>query len=729
MRFVQFAISASVLALSTPVFAQEGAPGQGAIGVDDIVVTARKRAESLQDVPLSVTAVNSASIERNNIVKIDQVAQLTPNVQLQPVSVNPTNISAYIRGIGNRAQEPSQDVPIAISIDGVYLTDIAGSLVDVFDVQQVEVLRGPQGTLQGRNSPGGAINITTKRPTGEFGAKFEALYARFDELQLKGIVEAPLVKDKIAVKLSAFRNTGGGYVHNITTGETMGSIRNWGGRLGILLTPDDKFTAYITADFVRDNSLQPNIRSTPYSGSRGPRDPEPATCSITGFCTPIGKYENASNFTTPNSSKNGGLAANINYDAGAVTLTSVTGYRFVNETNNTDVDASPSTILEAHGRHTAIRALSQEFRVASNGTGPLSFVAGVYGIRSKFDLVQPLYLSSALAGLPPPFFTLFPSSARQQVTTSAAVFGQASYKITDKWSISGGARFTHDHKHMISTPAFSPTTFNGSINFHNLSVEAGTEYRFSRAVNSYFRFSQGYRSGGFNGDQADVSAINVYRPEKINSYEVGLKTEFWDRRATANISAFKYDYTDIQITAVDSSPVGSVQRIVNGKGIEIYGVEFEGSLRPTRQLAITAAVGYLHAKYESEVVNLGFGPTNLADIAKDYTPKFTGYLSADYTIPLQDGEMGSVVLNADMNYRSSQYTSPVANLISFQDKYALVNAALTYKAKDDRFSIGVFGKNLTDKYYITTGELTGGALSFQNVGRPRSYGVRASVQF
>lgn len=716
----------SILAMAAPALAQSS------ISSEEIVVTARKRAESLQDVPLSVTALNAAMIERNNIVKIDQVAAVTPNVQLQPVSVNPTNISAYIRGIGNRAQEPSQDVPIAISIDGVYLTDIAGSLVDVFDVQQVEVLRGPQGTLQGRNSPGGAINITTKRPTGEFGARAEVLFGRFDQLELKGAIEGPMVKDKVAVKLSGFRSSGGGFVKNITTGKGMGDIRNWGGRLGILLTPTDNFTAYLTADYVRDTSQQPNIRSTSYAVARGPRDPVPQTCAAYGFCITTGKYENASNFTDPNSSKNGGLAANLNVDMGAVSLTSVTGYRFVNETNNTDVDASPNIVLEAHGRHTRIRALSQELRLGSNTGGPLTWVAGIYGIRSKFNLVQPLLIGSGALGIPAPFFPIAAASGRNQVTKSYAFFGQATYDLTDQWSISGGARYTHDNKHMISEPSFPAATpadrFDDKVSFKNLSVEAGTEYKFSQDVNSYFRFSQGYRSGGFNGDASSVAAINSYKPEKINSYEVGLKTELLDRILTANIAAFHYDYKNIQITAVDLTPIGTVQRIVNGKGIKIDGIELEGSLRPSPQLTFTGALGYLRAKYQSEIANLGFGDTNLKDVEKEYAPKITAYLAADYSIPLgSDG--AKVVANADVNYRSRQVTSPVANIISIQDKYALLNASLTYRGPDNRYSIGLYGRNLTNKYYITTGELSGGFLAFQNVGRPRSYGVRGSVQF
>jgi iron complex outermembrane receptor protein len=685
-------------------------------------------------VPASVTAINSALIERNNIVRIDQVAAITPNIQIQQISVNPTNISAYIRGIGNRAQEPSQDIPIAISIDGVYLADIAGSLLDVFDVQQIEVLRGPQGTLQGRNSPGGAINVTTRRPTGDLGARLEISYERFDMVSLKASVEGPIIDDKMAVKLSAFRNSGGGFMRNTQTGEDIGDIRNWGGRLGLLLTPSERVTVYLTADYLRDRSETPALRYVADGIADGPRQPVPAACVPYGYCTPNRKYESSSNFLEGTSSKNGGVGANIDVDLGNVMVTSITGFRYVNENHNSDVDNSPATVLHVVDRSIRTRAISQELRLASSGNARFNYLVGIYGIRSKFDLVQPLALGSGALGLPAPFFVINATSARRQVARSGAFFAQASYKITDRWSISGGARRTWDQKHMISTPSFpaaSPAdTFDDRVSFKNLSVEAGSEYKFDRNIMAYFRFAQGYRAGGFNGDASSVPAINTYRPEELDSYEVGLKTELFDRKMTANISAFHYNYGNIQILAVERSPtVGVVQRIVNGDAIKINGVELEMGFRPSSQLTFNGSLGYLDAKYSSQIVDIGFGPVDLKGVRKDYAPRWTGYFATDYRVPLDQGASGELVFGGSVNYKGAMATNPVDNPVGYQRQYALVDASITYRTDNQKYSVQVFGRNLTDKYYKTTGEAAGGFTLFEAVGRPRSYGIRGSAKF
>lgn len=726
------ATTCSIFALQGAALAQpmDASPADESAAMDDsgyeIVVLARKRAESIQDVPVSVTAINAATIERNNIIKIDQIAAVTPNVNFQQNGTIPTSIAAYIRGIGSRAADPIQDLPIAISIDGVYLSDIAGSLVDVFDVQQVEVLRGPQGTLQGRNSPGGAINITTRRPTGELGARFEASYARFDEVQLKGAVEGPIAGDVVAAKLSAFFNDGGNFMTNINTGKrTNGGLTNWGGRVGVLLTPTPDFTAYLTADYVRDTSPQSAIRAVPHAGPRGPLQPEPRVCSLFGFCSPLGKYETGATYLKHNSAKTGGVGLNADWDIGSVTLTSVTGYRYANEIVNVDNEGLPPVIVNVEDRTTKIRAVSQELRLASNGNGPLDYVVGVYASRSRFNLFQPLRLGGPLVGQPEPSVR---TAERSQVTKSFAIFGQASYNITDQWSVSGGARKTFDRKKLTAQPSVPGPEGTFKAKFDDLSIEAGTEFRFSPGKLAYFRFSQGYRAGGLNGS-APLTDINVYEPEKVNSYEVGLKTEWLDNRLIANLSGFYYDYSDLQIIAVDATPRGAINRIVNVEGATIYGLELESTFRPSEVLTFSGSLGYLHTEYRSQIANLGFGPIDLKGLPKDFAPKLTGYFAVDYTVPLGEGDNGALVFNADVSYKSKRYTNPIPNPVSVQNETALVNAAVTYRTADERYSVTLFGRNLTNKYYKLTGETGGGLFTWDSVGRPRTYGIRATAKF
>ncbi|MET0546723.1 MAG: TonB-dependent receptor [Caulobacterales bacterium] len=731
-HFLTSSCALAVLVTAAPAAYAQSAPqsARTAGSLDEIIVTARKRDESLKDVPISITAVSSETLERNNMARLDQVGTITPNVQLQAVSVNPNNIAPYIRGIGNRAQEPSQDSPVAISIDGVYLTDINGSMVDLFDVQQVEVLRGPQGTLQGRNSPGGAINIRTKRPTGEFGARAEVSYERFNLMRVKGAVEGPLVQDVLAAKASAFYTKGGGYVKNTFTGEGMGDLDTWGGRLGLMYTPNDNFTAYLTGDYTKDNSEQANIRLTPNATAQGPRQPVPVLCSVFGVCTPLGKHENSSNFTEPNEGKTGGLALNMDWDLGNVTLSSVSGYRHVNQINRTDVDASSISLLEATDRRFKLNQYSQELRLASNGNGPLSYVVGTYLLKYKWNLFQELTLNSVLFGAPPPFAGVPGiASQRRQNTSSYAIFAQSSYDLTSKGSGSAGGRYTRDKKPQISVPAPVTTGVFGDITgkFKKFTFDVGTEYHLTDDAMAYIKFSRGYRSGGINGDAPAVSGMNVYDPETLDSIEGGLKSEWMDGRLTSNLAVFHYDFKNIQIIAVDSAP-GPIQRVVNGENLKMWGAELENTFKPIDALTLTANIGLLDSKYGHDIKNLGFGPTDLHDIRKEYAPKVTGYLAADYRLPLNN-DQGSLTFGGNVTYRSSMATSPVDNPIAAQSKYALVDALVTYRSEDERLSLSVYGQNLTDKYYITTGEATGGLLGFQVVGRPRTWGVRASMQY
>lgn len=696
----------------------------------DIVVTARKRAESLQDVPVSITAVNSDLIEQYNIVKIDQVGALTPNVNMSYGSVLPTMFTAYIRSLGNRSGNISYSTPVAVSVDGVYYSTISGSLVDVFDVNQIEVLRGPQGTLQGRNAPGGAVNVTTRRPTGDLGMRWELSYARFDQLQARGAVDAPIVDGVLAAKVSGFYNHGGDFMNNLTLGiREGGGVNNYGGRLGLLFTPSSDLEAYLTIDYVRDSSSQPPNRPRPHAGSLGSVadgsfEPEPTVCTVFGFCTEYGKYETGADFVKHAYLKNVGTTLNVDWDLGPVALTSVTGYRHVRDNLKFDADALPVVANHFVDKPQDLKQFSQELRLASNGSGPLTYVFGLYALQFKYNFVQTLALGGPLAGMPPG--TSFGRSrASADKTKSFAIFGQATYKITDQWSISGGARQTWDHKRLTATPSFPGPSQQFKTDFENLSVEAGTEFRFDDDRMAYFRFSQGYRAGGFNEGGA-FPTINVYKPENVDSYEVGLKSQWFDRRLTFNLSAFHYDYSGLQIIVLEGT--GNINRIVNTETTKIRGVELEAIVSPTDNFQLRGTLGYLHTRYPDQIVNLGAGPINLRNVQKDNAPKWTGFVNANYHIPLGSDD-GGIDLSADVSYKSTFALNPNPTPITIQKSYALVNGSITYTTPDDKYSISLFGTNLTNKYYKIAGETGNNFFIWETVGRPRSYGVKMSAKF
>lgn len=710
------------------------APAQG---YNEIIVTARKRAESLQSVPLAVTAVDASAIDRNRIVSVDQVARLTPNVDFNAAGSVVGTVNMYIRGIGARETEISQDSPIALSIDGVYIPTAAGSLIDVYDVQQIEVLRGPQGTLQGRNATGGAINVVTARPTGEFDGKLALSYGRFEEVNIKGVVNIPIVEDLFSGKMSAFFNDGGNYMRNTVYDglRTAGGLTNWGGRIGLLFTPSDSFDAYLTADYVRNKSPQPPARSTEHAGSlvsevSGVTEFESITCRIYGHCAPVGKYEVQSDFIEPQTSKNGGAGLTMNWNLGGAVLTSVSGFRFVNEHVSLDNDRTPDLIVHIVNRTTRYRSWSEELRIASDSDGPLSYVAGVYLSTTKATLVQPTITGGALRGLPNEM-TRITTPRRQQRATSYAAFAQLNYDITDALKATAGARVTRDEKRLTAQPGGEPDrsgTFNA--NFTEPTFEAGVQYTFGPDYLAYFRFAQGYRSGGLNGTVAFLADITPYFPETVNSYEIGLKTQWLNRRLTVNIAGFYYNYDDMQIAenSVAAGTGATITLVKNAGTAKIWGLELEGNYQADDSFSFYWALGYLDTRYGHQLINLGHGVFDLADIPLARTPKISGTVGADYRIQLGQND-GSVTLGADVTFKTRHYTNPEPLPNAEQKAYALLNASITYRTEDEKYFISLWGENLTNQYYHTQAEDGSGQYLWQLVGRPRTYGVRVGAEF
>lgn len=713
-------VAVAAIAMAHPSFAQSAGQGDTAIGsagISDIVVTARKRAESIQSVPIAVTALDSAAIESKLILDVSDLGRTTPNVTFAPISITKTQFAPYIRGIGTRAQEPFQDPAVAISIDGAYLGTLIGSVVDIFDVEQIEVLRGPQGTLQGRNSPAGAINITTRRPGDTLGARFEASYGNFNTWSVKGAIDGPVVEGKLGAKLAAFTSQSDGYVRNTLTGKRQGGQETYGGRIGLMFTPTDTLSAYLTADYLRDTGQGPGLRNVASTIAANPDQPDVLLCSALvsfGQCTTEEKYTSSTNFVKDNLVKVWSVTSNINWEmTDDLTLTSITNYRDAYDRQNVDVDGTSLPLLESFDQTIDSTQFSQELRVASSAER-FQWVAGLYYANVKFDLLQPLL---ALGSIVP--------AERGQKLNSYAVFGQGTFDITDQWSVSGGFRQSWDKKDIYSvffnpSPPEVPTapaTYRKSAKFDNLSIELGTEYKFTRDALAYFRFAQGYRSGGINAGQAVASLVLPYQPEKVNTFEAGLKTEWLDRRLRFNLTGFWTDYNDLQRDVVVTLPVAPfIATVVQNQGkARIKGIEVEIVARPIEALTYTASAGYLQAKYRDTGNRLPFAPA------------WTLQSSLEYKIDL--GNAGTLTPSADVSMRSDANINGALQPIGDQDGYVLVNANLTYRDADSHYTVTAYVQNLTDKYYFTAAEAPGGIGSWVVDATPRTYGVRVGFNF
>jgi iron complex outermembrane receptor protein len=295
--------------------------------------------------------------------------------------------------------------------------------------------------------------------------------------------------------------------------------------------------------------------------------------------------------------------------------------------------------------------------------------------------------------------------------------------------VSGGARQSFDRKRMSTQPVVPGPRGEFKARFKNFSFELGSEYHLDRNKLAYVRFAQGYLAGGINGDAPTLADVSVFKPVTVDSYEVGLKTEWFDRMLTVNVAGFFSDYSNLQLVAAGvASASGFVQKVVNVPGLKIRGVEVEATLRPVAGLTINGSLGYLHARYRSAILNLGAGPADISAYPKENAPKITAYLGANYKTVIGE-DNGSLTFDADVNYTSGAYTNPLPSPVAFQSKYALVNGSITYTTPDDLYSLSLFGRNLTNKYYKTVGETATNLFMWDNVGRPRSYGIRATAKF
>lgn len=418
-RVREVCLTLAVLSGSAGSYSHAAGPADASANVSDataleeITVTARKRDEKLQDVPVAITAITSAAIDRLNIVDISGLTKITPNVTIESVSNSASKATVFIRGAGERADEPLHDAANAISMDGVYLVGANGAMFDTFDLQQVEILRGPQGTLEGRNAVGGAVNLTSRRPTFENHAEVEVGAGNYQSLEGKVMIEGGLVPDIAAAKFAFVVRNREGYIRNTTLPDSpLGSVESYFGRGGILLTPSAGIDIYLTVDYLVTRPGQivhsaDDTRSYP-STNHAPADTqlESANCRVFGKCTPDPNWTTTASFVKKDLGKSGGVSSNINVDLGGAKLTSVTGFRRAETRANNDLDASISNEFFVTDFREDSDLISQELRLASQPGGGLDFrskldwVGGLYFLRSHFDSPLPVFLNGLAVGIP-----------------------------------------------------------------------------------------------------------------------------------------------------------------------------------------------------------------------------------------------------------------------------------------------------------------------------------------
>lgn len=753
-------------------------------GVGEIVVTARRRAESLQNTPVAVSAITSAALEQKGATNIAAVAQSVPSLTFNTTAGNSGASNAavvFIRGIGQDDFFPTIDPGVGIYLDGVYVSRTLGGVLDTVDLEQVEVLRGPQGTLFGKNTIGGAVQITTKKPGPDLEGYIEATTGRFDRIDVKGSVNLPF-SDTLFARFSLATLNRDGYItilqKNPATGAVseadapkLGNISTMAGRAALRWLASLDLTFDLAFDYTgkREQSsgstllatqpLVPGITFDPNDPASIQRYVQANAATVGGFhnlivagaqgCSPLagGDAFNLNNpacfndqwvtgspyktFYEPNASVSNldvfGVTGVVDWESSpAFGIKSITAYRVTKSFFRRD-DNTPLQLIELQTDQTA-KQFSEELQFSGKALdNKLNWLVGLFYLNEKVDFDNPACFSFVCTGV-----------STKLETNSYAAFAQATYAIGEGTNITAGGRYTNEKKTSdpnnffidigfglgplsIGNPNLNPATIIDtpvSVKFDNVSPMISIDHRWSSSIMTYASYSKGVKGGGFQ-QRVIVPRIlqPTFGPEKLTAYEVGAKTDFFDRRLRINVAAFQSNYNDLQVTTFPggASSIEPVQ--VNGGRARIRGVEVEATAKPVDALTANFGLGYLRTKY----LEIASGAVIPANAVLPYTPKWN--LSGGLAYRLEIGGAGSLTLQGDWNYRSTTYLSADNNPILRQPGYHMVNASASFQTASERVRITGGVTNLTDKAVLMSGfaDLQGSSFADGTYGRPREW--------
>lgn len=724
--------------------------------LSDIVVTAQRRAERSQSVPISVSALSATALSQANVRSLQDLSASIPGFVATTTTGNGA-APLSIRGVGgaNGGDNFFADEPVATYVDGVYVGRQSVATSDIVDLEGVQVLRGPQGTLYGRNSTAGAVLVTTARPTREFQARGEGGYNSLGDWRVESAVSGPLVTDRILARVAAAYGERGGFGRNVVTGEQVGRGHSLTLRGSLRILPTNTITIDIIGEHFTQRAEPALIHLARITG--GTTDTPLVLRPDIGAALDHSLY--AFNTDTYSKIKNDALTATLEWSPGGVVINSITGYRKFNVRGQQDTDnVSPAELtggpLSNYSNVAFFNSqFTQELRVSSpSATAPLFYTAGIFYIHEN-NRIRPVNIYNAQG-----YFGLGTHAAfnSHQNLDAVAGFADVSLRLGEKLTLRGGARYSYENKKFdvnqrvvnlvqgfspplgmvipTGTAVVAPPTFVADATFKNFTVRAVADYKVSRDVLLYASFSQGFKSGGFNA----FGLQPAFRPEKINAYEIGVKSELFDRILRLNIDGFHYDYKDLQVRL--PIPTGGIN-ITNVKAAKVDGIELETALVPMQGLKLSATAAYIDARFTEGMLpqvpngalfklgtNVPLVQTDVSGNALSRAPKWQASFASDYSTSIGDGKK----ISFNLNYR---YQSNVFYLETNQDAptyrsgaWGELGARVSLASETDSWSITVFGDNLTNDRHVTAVK-TLNAFPFGTVNDPRRVGVRAAFNF
>ncbi|MEJ7935386.1 TonB-dependent receptor [Sphingobium sp. AN558] len=721
-------------------------PAQGSeatSGAADIVVTAQRRSEKLQDTPIAVTAVTADTVQKLGLAKISDIATVTPGANF---TVSAGFFSPNIRGLGVAFTAAGLESPVAVYEDGAYLTNTVGvnELLDNFDISSIQVLRGPQGTLYGRNSSAGVIIINSADPTDKFEGRVRGEIGNIDHQQLDAVINLPLGQD-LALRASAGYKHNGGFIHNVTTNSDNGWEKNYHVRAKLRWNPEN-------VDIILGGEYYDLSSTVTRTGTLGLKDSTCLGCVIApaAIDTTLGFYEQQNQSYAPHArTKFYGANLKMNFDFGNFDLTSTTTYRHQSTRHNGgDTDMTPLLLFEYVGADVGGKTFSQDFQVASKLDGRFQYLFGVSYLNDKRHFRAAFITSTSLPALSDSTTDGF---LNEGSTNSYAAFLEAYYKLTDEIKVTVGGRYTYDERGMKGSAYGFPwgvdlrTTQRAFTPRFVLAWDNGP-------TNIYYSFTRGFKAGGFNDSQ--LVPTPPVQPEKISSHEIGIKQSMLDNRVHLNAAAFYFKNKGLQAqTLRDVTQGGSVTQSAN---LENYGIEVEAQILPTDGLTFGITGAWQHPRYKpfDGVIGLacvsGFGMancdpnrtnpdgspnpnydpvTNLTGTAPPQAPSWSGSFSANYEFAVG---AWAASLSGLATYRSSINFQPGAggDLRYDRDgKRFLANASGYISPPGMDLRIGFYVNNLFDKKYVTRRQTLVPFGTSYNAGMPRTYGLRMEYSF
>lgn len=709
--------------------------GSGTVGIEEIVVTAQRRSESLQSVPIAVTAVTSERLEAAGIQSTADLQELTPGLTVPDFN---GYFEPHIRGVGTSSNGPGIENPIALYIDGVYIADPASALLSLNNIERIEVDKGPQGTLFGRNATGGLVQVITRDPQQTAHVDADVSYGNYQDVVSRLYATDGLTSDLSADVAVRYEYQGQGFGRNLFDGSDASRLsHDLATRSKFLFEPGSSTQIRLTLDY-EDRA---GTRDIFHQGTQ-----YPSTFNNAFFGGPFpqgGPYDVNEDQPWNTTIQSGGAALQIKQDFGGLAFESTTAYRKSAFFFSLDLDFTPLPILFSVA-HQHDEQLSQELRLSGDDASKLKWTAGLYYFYSS-DGWAPFGFgfgptpASPVAGVP-----VVSALTDDQVTNSAAGYGQASYEIVEDTNLTLGGRYTYERKSVdgdstsyVGGVPVAVTAYPGpglgiptTSTFDKFSYRIALDHKFSNAVMAYVSYSTGFKSGGYNL----AAAINPpYKPEDIKATEVGVKTELFDRRLRFNVSAFNYLYDNIQV----GQYLGDTEIIVNGAKAKMYGADIDAELAIVRGLTLTGGFSYIHDRFlqypDASFITPVGGCTPIPAVVPcsgsaagnrlPYTPTTTANVGGNYKWELPFG-----AIDVNVNYFRSGSWFAAPDNVAYQPSYGLVNGTLSWTDVDEHLKVGLFVRNLGNTVYATSvTEATPGEVISR--GPPRMYGVSLGYKF